>query len=436
MLVMLDALVDTRVGVVNMLYPEAGKSLLTNMQYRNRLSDELHLVDPRIDALKYSLRYAARDLDVLDFSKSTLMIPYINRLISALQDEVDSNNPIIKNVRVIINVYPYILDEDRCKLISLAVSTALHLVDVCEMVYIPPADITKEFLKDNSILHLILYDFNEWSVAALPDVEGSSLDDIGLNRMENLTITAAKLVVKVEDDVNAKLAFEEYGVLGSFDELSVLPWNLLFDLDLLNPIFYTQYDEQLKEAIMSIHVESNKSIDIEVSLIAEFQHLFNLSLNSHHWRKVIPTRLMEIGSRCSLLLENPTADNLDELRLLLAENRYLTDVLSNIIPTQPSIDFERLVDSNMSRFDDCMENSQISESHWNDKGVKCRRLVKNIDSIDREAYILVAYENCVDCEGNHYAKGDILTSVMFFEPILEKVTQTEIAVFLDGIKES
>lgn len=436
MIVMLDAIVDIPTAIISRDYPDIGESILNNVNYRNRESDELHLIDPRINALRYSSAYANRGSsdDLLNYAKSTLMIPYIHKLLSKLQHEIDGNNPVIKHINLILNVYPYQLDEDRCKLISLGLSTALGLSQVCEVVNIPTSEMNKKFLTDNGICHLILYDFNDWATSALPDQKASDLTELGLDRIENFTVTAAKLALVSADVNEAKALFDEHGLADAYDEWVLLPWNLIFELDLLPVVFYTQLDEQLKEKIMSDSAESNKSIDVEVSLVSEFQHLLSLAITSKDWLDRIPARLVEISNKLASINCNPNPDYINELRLLLAESRFLIDVMSSIIPTQPAIDFERYVDSEMSKFDICMENSQISENYWNSKNVKCKRIIRDIKSLGRSAYILLAHEDAVDSDGVIYRKGEVLPSAMYFDPILEKVTQTEIDVFIADLK--
>lgn len=431
---MLDALLDTRIGLIRKDFgEELADQILSNPTYRNRKSDEFHLIDPRVPST-FSLRYSGRGDELLDFSKSTLMIPYLYQLLSKLQIEVDSNNPIIKNVQVIINTYPYKLSEVQAKLISLGISTALRISDVCEMVYLEPREMTKGFIEENNILHLILYDFDEWVRSALPDQDVRSLEELGLSRMENVAVTAAKLAVQSSKEDEVRKEFDDHAMGDVFDEFTLLPWNLLFELDLLPPVFYTQYDENLKEMIMTNVSESNKAIDVEVGLIGEVCQVFEICITRQDHLRIVPERLREIGSELPLLFADPTDENIEKSRRLISEIRYLSDVLSDIVPTQPAVDFERFIDSKMSAIDSSIENSKISEEYWNNKGVKCHRRTRDIKALGREGYLLVVHEDVTDTDGVVRRKGELLPSVMVFEPPLEKLTPTEVEVFRAEVK--
>lgn len=62
-------------------------------------------------------------------------------------------------------------------------------------------------------------------------------------------------------------------MLDAFDYLSVLPWNLLFELQLLDPVFYMSFSPEQAEKIMSLVEKSSSPIDIEISMISEFYHI-------------------------------------------------------------------------------------------------------------------------------------------------------------------
>ena len=222
-------------------------------------------------------------------------------------------------------------------------------------------------------------------------------------------------------------------MLDAFDYLSVLPWNLLFELQLLDPVFYTEFSPEQAEKIMSLVEKSSSPIDIEISMISEFYHILGLTSTKVGNIEAISDQLVECAERIREIRTNP--ERLDDLRILLAEQRFLTDSLSFFLPSQPSLDFERYIDSRMSDFDISMENSEMSEEKWNSLGVKCRRLVRNVSSIGKDAYLLVCAEDCVDVNGVLRKKNHLLRSVFAFPPVLEPMPETEIKQFIEEINE-
>ena len=407
-LIELDALLDTTAGTVRMLYPDLVDDLLNNKGYRKRIDDNLSDIDPRIDALTFSNAYSKRDINTLDYSFSSLMIGYIKKLLGDIEHVILGNNPVIRAANVHINLYPYQMDENRAELIVLAISTALGLREKAKAVYLEPKEINPDFIKQSGISTYILYNFNTWVTSALPDVSGPDLQSVGLE-------------------------LAKYGMLDAFDYLSVLPWNLLFELQLLDPVFYTEFSPEQAEKIMSLVEKSSSPIDIEISMISEFYHILGLTSTKVGNIEAISDQLVDCAERIREIRTNP--ERLDDLRILLAEQRFLTDSLSFFLPSQPSLDFERYIDSRMSDFDISMENSEMSEEKWNSLGVKCRRLVRSVSSIGKDAYLLVCAEDCVDVNGVLRKKNHLLRSVFAFPPVLEPMPETEIKQFIEEINE-
>lgn len=430
-LIELDALLDTVAATVRKLYPDIVDDLLNNKAYRTRVDDNLSEVDPRIDALTFANAYSKRDIETLDFASSSLMIGYVRKLLAEIQLVIDGNNPVIRAANIHINIYPYELDEERAELIMLAISAALGLTEKAVAVRLTPGEINSKFIKESGISTYILYDLNTWVTSAFPDVQGPDLASVGLERLENFTVVAAKLALDRKKEEEAREEFAKYGMADAFDYLAVLPWNLLFELQLLDVVLYTEFSPEEAEKIMSIVEKSNNPIDIEVGIISEFYHVLGLTTTKRGNIENISQELVNCSNKISQLATNPEA--IDEMRVLLAEQRFLTDSLSFLLPSQPALDYERYLDSRMSDFDISMSNSEISEEKWNSIGVRCRRLVRHVPSIGKDAYLLVCAEDCIDHNGVERKKDHLLRSVFAFPPVLEPMTETEIEQFKEEV---
>lgn len=435
MLIELTAILDIRAATVRKLYGSVADDLVKNVGYRLRKSDELHLIDPRIDAKEYAFAYLRMDMDTLDHARKSLICTYIQQLITKIQLAIDGNNPLIQDVHVIVNAHPFELSEEERLFITAGVTSAIGLAEPITLVNIPPKDITLQFLKDNNIFTYVLYDFDAWTVAALPDERGESLEEVGLSRIDNLTIIAARLAKLDSRAREVEELVKSYQLPMLMEDISLLPWALLFELEFLDPVFFTEYDESIAEKIMSVIEKSNSPIDIEVGLISEYCRILSPAQSKREQITIFLDRLEEIRTR---LVHNfysfnneaeGTGYDTDEVRMLLAEQRFINDALSVFVPSQPATDYERVVDSKMSQFDSSLEYSDISEQQWNKLGVRCRRIVRDVPALSRSAYLLVAAEDVTDSNGVFRKKGSILPSATFYDPILEKVTSVEIEEF-------
>lgn len=435
LLVELDAILDLRAATVRKLYGEQiADDLVRNVGYRCRKSDELHLIDPRINASDYTFAYLKRDMESLDHARRSLISTYINQLIVKIQLAIDGNNPIINDVEVIVNYYPFDLSEDERLYIAAGVTTTIGLSETVRMVSLPPESITLEFLKNQRVFTYVLYDFDKWSCAALPDVTGDSLEAVGLSRIDNLTIVAARLAKLDSKAKEVEELVKSYQLPTAMEDLNGLAWALIFDLEMLDPVFFTEYDESIAEKIMSTIEKSNSPIDIEIGLIQEYIHILTPATNQREQITLLLDRLGVIRDKlihhyCSLDGEGNDQFQVDDVRTLLAEQRFINDALQVFTPSKPAEDFERFVDSLMSQFDSSLEYSDISESHWNNLGVRCRRIVRDIPALSRTAYLLVAAEDVTDHNGVYHPKNSVLKSCTFFDPILEVVPPDEIDDF-------
>ena len=102
---------------------------------------------------------------------------------------------------------------------------------------------------------------------------GKDLQASGMARIENLLIVAARIALDGSKEDQVRQSFKEYGLEDMFDEAVLMPWNLLFELEMIEPIYHTIYNKQLQERLMSIVENSNNPIDLEVELMSDFYHV-------------------------------------------------------------------------------------------------------------------------------------------------------------------
>ena len=114
----------------------------------------------------------------------------------------------------------------------------------------------------------------------------------------------------------------------------------------------------------------------------------------------------------------------------LAEQRFLVDTLSHLIPSQPSLDFERVVDSRASAFDVSDENSVISNLLQFIDGSVSVALYARSNHLTVKHTSLLQQADTTDINGKVYKKNDLLPSVHYFAPILENMPVPEMKQFL------
>lgn len=155
MLVELDSILDTRLGVLLDIDPEKVPTILAK-DYHDRLWD----VFPEVDLLTFQRRYQSRDTKILKNSWATPMIDLMADFVyKTLQQTL--RTPFHKQPMLEINTYPFKVSDEEASVIISAVAAKTD--DQCDIkiVYYHPEDLNPVFLK-NTYEVVMMYDFQEW----------------------------------------------------------------------------------------------------------------------------------------------------------------------------------------------------------------------------------------------------------------------------------
>lgn len=151
----LDALLDTRIGTLEKIDPELPLKVLSN-NYYERTDDFFEGVDSTV----FQELYAKRDLETLSKSVLTNAIKLVNDIVVNRLNESKTDS-YVKDLKVVVNVYPYELDKETMIDIREAiVHWTEHLVPI-ELVSIPVAELTPIYCKTHFIA-MIDYEYNNW----------------------------------------------------------------------------------------------------------------------------------------------------------------------------------------------------------------------------------------------------------------------------------
>lgn len=158
LMVMLDAILDTRLGTVLRHQPEVAAELFNNAAYYLRANDDLRQIDSRIEA--FAERYRARDAQVLADSVMTPMLYMVSEMAFQFEEQ-RANTPYVDAVVVQLNTFPYQLDPEVEELLAGALYNYLPYDTTLEVMRTPIETLTPAVLKSDYSC-LILYDLAEW----------------------------------------------------------------------------------------------------------------------------------------------------------------------------------------------------------------------------------------------------------------------------------
>lgn len=169
-LVELDALLDTRRGVLFGLNPEAGKGTLVS-DYNYRPSDDMTAFQTVVTQAEFEEAYKNRNKNDLKRSIVTYMHFFLNELVRKLEENHRYNVDSAEEVEVIVNIHPYELNEAERETLAIAIQTRVGVITPVRIDSIPMQEITIGFLNQEGYTGVIFYNFHEWSEKVLAHLE-------------------------------------------------------------------------------------------------------------------------------------------------------------------------------------------------------------------------------------------------------------------------
>jgi hypothetical protein len=155
-MVMLDCLLDTRHGTLAIMNAEKAAAVLQDGSYHSRQCDKFEGFDEN----EFKKAYAARNVETLANSTLTECIRSIKDIMSQLKRQM-IGMPYHDKIELVVNYYPYILDEKTIHAIRMSVARWLPAVESIEMVRISTAAMTPTFVKAN-YSGMFMYEYAHW----------------------------------------------------------------------------------------------------------------------------------------------------------------------------------------------------------------------------------------------------------------------------------
>ena len=150
-----DALFDTRLALINSYGKEALKKCL-NVKYFTRTIDKF----PDIDYDEFQSKYKQRDKSLL---ADSLITPIVYMLTDFVFSTVKNaiNGPEALQPRIILNTFPYKLEEEEHKNIADLIMEMTKGYAIVEFVYRSTKELIPAYVRDNIDI-MILYDYTVW----------------------------------------------------------------------------------------------------------------------------------------------------------------------------------------------------------------------------------------------------------------------------------
>jgi hypothetical protein len=172
-LIDLDACMDTRLGALSQISLEGVTAIMRN-KYWSRDTDDFELMSGGlITNAQFAAQYAIRDKETLKASMMTQLFSVLGPMTKELQYR-QSQKVEIGTINVIINFWPYALDDDEKKMLMDAMSIYLAINVRISSAYIPPDHLTPKEL-DGLADIAIMYGYNDWLTLHLEELVKSRI---------------------------------------------------------------------------------------------------------------------------------------------------------------------------------------------------------------------------------------------------------------------
>lgn len=192
LLVELDALLDTRMATIFRLNPDAANRLL-NARYATRISDEMNLLDPFIDADAYRQAYAERDLETLYLARPTQFFYDIRVALRELVGKCMSGDPDVESVHVDINVWPYQPSDGHLEELQSVLADGFMDLITVGAVSVSPKELSTQRMLEMQWTYVYLYNFIDWATAQFDGITERP------TAVPAVTMIAPKLVKSIHD---------------------------------------------------------------------------------------------------------------------------------------------------------------------------------------------------------------------------------------------
>lgn len=253
----LDILLDTRAATLRRIIGiEEAEKVINSKAYRLRDHERMWEIAP-IDKEKWEAGWSLRDEVTLSYSRPCLAMADFPRLIADLNNVVKGNNPVLTDVRFLINTYPYKLSTERKAQIVSAVQ--YNFSTTCEVMHVSLdySRLSPAQCKDRNILLLFIYDIAKYNQICFPDDGGWSIDNLPTPN-EELTVITPRIdrdMLGNRDEIKDLEVKLPHGI--SQFEISMELFQLIYNLEFVNSSYVCEVTDKVRERISGGYKNAN-----------------------------------------------------------------------------------------------------------------------------------------------------------------------------------
>jgi hypothetical protein len=183
-LVELDVILDTRLGLMDVLHPETAVKLISNPTYFRRKTDHFEALCGYPDKA-YEEAWKTRTKEVLAHSINTPALDMLHYSVLEAEHRA-ATHPAFSGVRVDINIYPYDLNEEERTCMALSIAQRAGWKAPIRIVNQPPQYYDPKMVKEDYDV-MMLYNVNAW-------LDAHKVALTGFDRIPGVTLYLPRLM--------------------------------------------------------------------------------------------------------------------------------------------------------------------------------------------------------------------------------------------------
>lgn len=243
-LVDLDALLDTRLATLATMDVELANKVGQSLEYYNRYSDDLSLIDPNVNSNEFKDRYLKRNETILSYA---LMTDVLHLVCLGLQSMLDNIQRGIspRDTRVEINTAEYRLSQSQRKYIEAAVLHHIPFEVDVKLVSLGLYNLNPAYLRTN-YKEWYTYNIEPWLVIHEQDILAKPSTEVQIVLPKLSTSGNDPLAESFEIDpwLARELLFKPHLSLNYVD-LRFFTYNHQFSEHLIKTGFYSRSDSHV-----------------------------------------------------------------------------------------------------------------------------------------------------------------------------------------------
>lgn len=229
-LISLDEILDTRLGVLNTMNVKFPKIMLAN-NWHDRIGDReiLELCDVSND--EYNRAYGLRTKEELKHSVVTNLVSYIAKELASDIINFPELEEMDSNPGLFLNTYPYVLTEDEISTFAFFIRKLMPFIHDVTLVNISPKHVTPRYIHDKKIYYFFNYDGVKWL-------------NIHSDELLEFPLTRLKFYMPALEQINAEPVTEEIakeaGDVNKFDLIG-MAWSMYLTIQYLPASTFSIY---------------------------------------------------------------------------------------------------------------------------------------------------------------------------------------------------